>query len=69
MKFGSVPVADARGAISAHAVRRGEAKLKKGQIIGPAEQAALRGAGVEAVIAAQLEPGDISEDAAAQRLA
>ena len=69
MKFGSVPIVDARGAISAHAVRRGEAKLKKGQIIGPAEQAALRGAGVEAVIAAQLEPGDISEDAAAQRLA
>ncbi len=69
MKFGPVSVSDARGAISAHAVRRGEVKLKKGQLIGPAEQAALRGAGVEAVIAAQLEPGDISEDAAAQRLA
>ncbi len=69
MKFGSVPVSRALGAISAHAVRIGEGRLKKGQKIGPAEQAALRAAGVEWVIAAELEPGDIGEDQAAQRLA
>ena len=69
MKFGPAPVARALGAISAHAVRMGEARLKKGQIIGEVEQRALQAAGIETVIAAQLEPGDIGEDEAAQRLA
>jgi molybdenum cofactor cytidylyltransferase len=69
MKFGSTPVAGALGAISAHAVRVGEARLKKGQRIGPDEQAALAAAGVENVIVAELEPGDVAEDAAAERLA
>jgi molybdenum cofactor cytidylyltransferase len=69
MKFGPVPVARALGAISAHAVRVGEARLKKGQVIGPAEQAWLAAAGVKSVIAAELEDGDVGEDAAALRLA
>ena len=69
MKFGPAPVAFSRGAISAHAIRAGETKLRKGQLIGPAEQAALQAAGVESVIAAQLEPGDVAEDVAALKLA
>jgi len=69
MKFGPAPVARARGAISAHAVRIGDMRLKKGQVIGPAEQAALQAAGVESVIVAELEPGDVAEDEAATRLA
>ncbi len=69
MKFGPAPVASALGAISAHAVRAGEARLKKGQRIGAAEQAALQAAGVESVIVAEIEPGDIVEDEAAKRLA
>ena len=69
MKFGPVPVERALGAISAHAVRVGEARLKKGQRIGPAEQSALRSAGVATVIAAELEAGDIAEDEAALKLA
>lgn len=69
MKFGPADVAEALGAISAHAVRAGETRLKKGQRIGPEQQAALRAAGVATVIVAQLEPADIGEDAAAQALA
>jgi molybdenum cofactor cytidylyltransferase len=69
MKFGPTPVARACGAISAHSVRVGEGRVKKGQIIGPAEQAALLAAGVESVIVAELEPGDIVENEAAMRLA
>jgi molybdenum cofactor cytidylyltransferase len=69
MKFGPAPVARARGAISAHAVRVGETRLRKGQVIGPAEQAALQAAGVESVIVAELEPGDVAEDEAATTLA
>jgi molybdenum cofactor cytidylyltransferase len=69
MKFGPAPLARALGAISAHAVRVGGARLKKGQKIGAAEQAALAAAGVETVIVAELEPGDVGEDEAARRLA
>jgi molybdenum cofactor cytidylyltransferase len=69
MKFGPVPVARAEGAISAHAVKLAETRLKKGQRIGPPERAALTQAGIATVIAAELEPGDIVEDEAAQRLA
>jgi molybdenum cofactor cytidylyltransferase len=69
MKFGPVPVSQALGAISAHAVRAGETRLKKGQKIGASELAALQSAGVETLIAAALEGGDVAEDEAAQRLA
>ena len=69
MKFGPTPVASACGAISAHSVRLGDGRVKKGQVIGPAEQAALQAAGIESVIVAELEPGDIVENEAASRLA
>jgi len=69
LKFGPVPVAEAKGAIAAHAVRHGELSLKKGHVIDAANQAALASAGVESVIAARLEPGDVGEDEAATSLA
>ncbi len=69
MKFGSAPVRDAKGAIVAHAVRLDGLSLKKGHVIDAADQAALSRAGVESVIAARLEPGDVGEDEAATSLA
>ncbi len=69
MKFGLLPVAQAGGAISAHAVRAGETRLRKGQRIGAAEQAALSAAGVGVIVAAALEADDVPEDEAAERLA
>lgn len=69
MKFGRVAVARALGAIVAHAVRHDAIALKKGQVIGAAQQAALLAAGVAEIVAAELEPGDVGEDAAASRLA
>ncbi len=69
MKFGPTPVAEAEGAVLAHALRLGELTLKKGHVIAPTDQVALRAAGVEWVVAARIEPGDVAEDEAAQRLA
>jgi molybdenum cofactor cytidylyltransferase len=69
LKFGPVPVADAFGAIVAHAVRRDGFVLKKGQIVTAEHQAALRAASVGEIIAARLDPGDVGEDDAARRLA
>jgi molybdenum cofactor cytidylyltransferase len=69
LKFGPAPVAQARGAIVAHAVRLDGISLKKGHVIDAADQAALSSAGVGHVIAARLEPGDVGEDEAATSLA
>jgi molybdenum cofactor cytidylyltransferase len=69
VRFGPVPVAEAEGAVAAHALRLGELTLKKGHVIVAADQNALRAAGVDRVIAARLEPGDVGEDEAAEMLA
>ena len=68
MKFGPVPVAEAVGAIVAHAVRRDGLMLKKGQIVTAEQQASLVAAGVAEIIVARLEPGDVGEDEAARML-
>ncbi|TNC16247.1 molybdopterin-binding protein [Methylobacterium terricola] len=69
MKFGPVPVAEAAGLIAAHSVRAGEAVVKKGRVIGAEDAARLAEAGIAEVAAVALEPGDVGEDAAAERLA
>jgi len=69
MKFGPVPLEQARGAIVAHSQRVGERMIRKGSVLDKAVLAALREAGRTEVIAAQLEPGDVPEDVAADRLA
>jgi molybdenum cofactor cytidylyltransferase len=69
MKFGSVPVADAAGATAVHSIRQGDFVLKKGTLIGPAEVAALKSAGVKEITVARLDPGDVSEDQAAADIA
>ena len=65
MKFGAVAPRDAFGATAVHTIRQGTLVLKKGTLIGDAEVAALEAAGITDVVVARLEPGDVSEDAAA----
>jgi molybdenum cofactor cytidylyltransferase len=69
MKFGAVAPAEAKGGIVVHSIRKGGLVLKKGTVVGDAEIAALAAAGVAAIMVARLEPGDVSEDAAAAELA
>jgi molybdenum cofactor cytidylyltransferase len=69
MKFGSVPVAEAAGGIAVHSIRKAGLVLKKGTVVGPAEVAALRAAGVGDIVVARLEPGDVTEDQAAAEIA
>ncbi|MFG1378011.1 NTP transferase domain-containing protein [Xanthobacter autotrophicus] len=69
MKFGSLPLCEADGAIAAHSVRLEDGVLKKGTRLGRAEIARLEAAGFREVAAARLEPGDMAEDAAARLLA
>ncbi|HEY2530077.1 MAG TPA: molybdopterin-binding/glycosyltransferase family 2 protein [Xanthobacteraceae bacterium] len=69
MKFGPVAPNEALGATAVHTIRQNGLVLKKGTQIGGAEVAALEAAGIKAVVVAQLEPGDVSEDVAAAAIA
>ena len=69
MNFGFLPVAEAAGAILAHTVAAGGTVFRKGRRLSEADVAALRAAGVEDVLAARLDRGDIHEDQAAERVA
>ena len=69
MIFGETPVDDAEGAVLAHSVRMAGVSFKKGRVLSAADLDALREAGIETVIAARFEAGDIPEDEAATRIA
>jgi len=69
MRFGPVPVAAAAGAILAHSVGLPDGRLRKGKMLDPADLLRLGAAGLTEVIVAMPEPGDVTEDAAAERLA
>jgi len=69
MKFGAVAPRDAVGATAVHTIRQGSVVLKKGTLIGPAEVAALEGAGIKEIVVARLEASDVSEDVAAADIA
>jgi molybdenum cofactor cytidylyltransferase len=69
MKFGSTPIEEAEGAVLAHGVRIDGIAFKKGDIVTGERRVALERAGVTNVVAARLEPGDVGENEAAQKLA
>ena len=69
MKFGPAPLEEADGAIQAHSQKVGDRMIRKGSLLDADMIAALRAAGRTEVICAQLEPGDVPEDLAADRLA
>lgn len=70
MRFRRVPLAQAEGHILGHNVsHEGRRVLRKGGQLGAAELALLASTGQRSVFVAELEPGDIGEDVAAQRIA
>jgi molybdenum cofactor cytidylyltransferase len=69
MKFGPVPLAEAEGAILVHSVTYGGKRLRKGAVLDRTALKFLAEAGLETVVVARLEPGDVAENDAARRLA
>ncbi len=69
MKFGDIEIGQAEGAILAHGIQAAGIRFKKGRVLTAADVDVLRRAGVERVMAARLEPGDLDEDMAAARVA
>ena len=69
MKFDRIPLRTAAGAILAHSVATPDGVIKKGRVLTADELSRLAAAGIEDIIAARLEPGDVGEDQAAARVA
>lgn len=69
MRFGTIAVAEAQGAILAHSLKLSTKSFKKGRILSAEDLDLLHEAGIDSVIAAQLEPDDVHEDQAAGQLA
>ena len=69
MKFGPIPARSACGAILAHTLRMGGVKWKKGRQLSREDVETLARNGVDQIVAARMEPGDIPENAAAERIA
>ncbi len=71
MRFGPVSLDRAEGKILGHNIAGHDGKrlLRKGKPLKPEDVAALQALGRTSVYVAELEPGDVDEDAAARRLA
>ncbi|MBM09103.1 MAG: 4-diphosphocytidyl-2C-methyl-D-erythritol kinase [Magnetovibrio sp.] len=69
MKFGQVPIDRAEGGILAHSFGLESGKIPKGRILGAEDVKLLKREGIKAITIARLEPNDVTEGKAAQRLA
>jgi molybdenum cofactor cytidylyltransferase len=69
MQFGEVPAAQAEGAILVHSLRLGKTTLKKGRILSAADLTEIAMAEIDEITVVRLEPGDVREDPAADRIA
>lgn len=69
MKFGPVSTDNCVGGILAHSIALGSKRLRKGRSLTDSDAQNLKAAGIEEVIVAVLEDGDIGEDIAADRIA
>ncbi|MBJ3762225.1 molybdopterin-binding protein [Maribius pontilimi] len=69
MRFGPVPLDAARGATLAHSHPVAGGRLRKGHRLEDADIARLRAAGLDTVIVARADPGDLDENDAAARIA
>ena len=69
MKFGNWPVAECKDGILAHSLAAGGRVFKKGHRLTDADLKAIAQSGRQVLTVARLEPEDIDENAAAERLA
>ena len=69
MIFATIPLDEAKGCILAHSHRLDGRMLRKGSVIDDNALVALRAAGHTEITAIRLQPGDVPEDIAADRLA
>lgn len=69
MRFGTIPIDEAEGAILAHSADAGGRRLRKAHVLTAADIADLKAAGMAEVVAAVLAPDDMDENRAAEAVA
>ena len=69
MRFGRFKAADSVGIVLAHSLRVGGRTLKKGRVLNDADTELLKREGLETIVGARIEAGDVTENAAAQAAA
>ena len=69
MRFGRFRVADSAGIVLAHGMRAGGRTFKKGRVLSVADAEFLEREGLEVVVGARIDAGDVTEDVAAQTAA
>lgn len=69
MKFGTVSIDQAEGAVLAHSLNAGNRRFRKAHLLDADDIAIMQAAGVRELVVATLDPGDLSEDRAAERIA
>lgn len=68
MRFGPTPIGECEGAILAHSQAIGGRRWPKGRRLSADDVAAARATGIDTLVVARLEPGDVVEDQAAATL-
>ncbi|KQV81616.1 molybdopterin-binding/glycosyltransferase family 2 protein [Rhizobium sp. Root1220] len=69
MRFGEFSVDEAEGVVLAHSVRFAGGSFAKGHVLRPEDVVSLRASGIDRVIAARMDAGDVGENEAADQLA
>jgi len=69
MRFGKIMAKDAVGCILAHSINENGIRWKKGRVLTFSDVTSLADIEIDSVVVAQLEHGDIGEDAAATKIA
>lgn len=69
MRFGLVPLSEAKGAVLAHAQQLSSGRLSKGHLLTAEDVARLAADGLSEIITVRLDPGDLGEDEAATMIA
>src|SRR5579883_854783 len=69
MRFGETPIDEATGAILAHSWRANGINFAKGRRLSAEDVGKLKAAGASSIIAARLDPEDMHEDEASERVA
>jgi len=69
VKFGTVPIDQAEGAVLAHSLMAGGKRFRKAYLLEAEDIVFLKEAGIGELVVARLEPGDLGEDPAAARIA
>jgi len=69
VRFGAIPIGQAKDAVLAHSTSAGDHRYRKGHVLADEDLAILAASGLSEIVVAVLEPDDLGEDQAAEAIA